>query len=95
MIDACISVGTKHLAELRTQMQLMLAATMRAQDALLCCSLAGRDAALLRAVSIARGYGVMTIAMTVASSKLAEAVMLPLARMTAKCWARLRSALGT
>jgi DNA-binding MurR/RpiR family transcriptional regulator len=60
------------------QMQMMLAATMDRQDTLLCCSLTGRNAELIRVAGIARQYGAATIALTTADTPLTEAVGLPL-----------------
>jgi DNA-binding MurR/RpiR family transcriptional regulator len=60
------------------QMQMMLAATMDRQDTLLCCSLTGRNAELIRVAGIAQQYGASTIALTTAETKLTEAVGLAL-----------------
>ena len=61
------------------QMQMMLAATVRRGDVVLCCSLTGRNGELLKAAAIAAEYGAATIALTTSGSPLAEAVGLPLA----------------
>ncbi len=55
-------------------MQMMLAATVTRHDTVLCCSLTGRNAELLRAVGIAREYGAVTLALTAEASALAAAV---------------------
>lgn len=60
------------------QMQMMLAATLSGTDIVLCCSLTGRNAELLKAVRIAAQYGATTIALTTRNSPLANAVDLPL-----------------
>ena len=59
-------------------MQMMLAATVTRHDTVLCCSLTGRNAELLRAASIAREYGAVTLALTAEASALAAAVDLAL-----------------
>jgi DNA-binding MurR/RpiR family transcriptional regulator len=56
------------------QMQMMLAATMDRTDTLLCCSLTGRNAELIKVTGIAAQYGAMTIALTTAGTPLADAV---------------------
>ena len=61
------------------QMQMMLAATVKRDDVVLCCSLTGRNGELLKAAAIAAEYGASTIALTTVASPLAGAVDLPLA----------------
>ncbi len=61
------------------QMQMMLAATAKPSDVVLCCSLTGRNGELIKAAAIAAEYGASTIALTTAGSLLADAVQLPLA----------------
>lgn len=60
------------------QMQMMLAATVRRSDVVLACSLTGRNAELLRPVSIAAQYGATTLALTTDDTPLGQAVTLPL-----------------
>lgn len=60
------------------QMQMMLAATMDPADSLLCCSLTGRSAELIRVAAIAAQYGAATIALTTAGTPLTQAVRLAL-----------------
>jgi len=60
------------------QMQMMLAATMDRVDTLLCCSLTGRNAELIRVAGIAAQYGAATIALTTAGTPLTAAVGLAL-----------------
>lgn len=60
------------------QMQLMLAATMEPADTLLCCSLTGSNAELIRVAGIAGQYGATTIALTTAGTKLTDCVDLAL-----------------
>ena len=60
------------------QMQMMLAATAERVDAVLCCSLTGRNAELLKATAVAAQYGAPTIALTAPDSPLAAAVSVPL-----------------
>ncbi len=60
------------------QMMMMLAATAQRRDVVFCCSLTGRNEALLRASAIAAQYGAATIALTMRDSPLAAAVALPL-----------------
>lgn len=60
------------------QMQMMLAATTKRGDVVLCCSLTGRNAELLKAAAIAAQYGAATIALTTRETPLAAAVELPL-----------------
>ena len=60
------------------QMQMMLAATAERVDAVLCCSLTGRNAELLKAAAVAAQYGAPTIALTAPDSPLADAVSVPL-----------------
>ena len=59
-------------------MQMMMAAAVKPQDAVLCCSLTGQNADLLRACGIARDYGATTVAITAQGSPLAAAVDLAL-----------------
>ncbi len=59
-------------------LQMMLAASVKPRDVLLCCSLTGRNAELLKASGIARDYGATTLALTAQDSPLAEAVDLAL-----------------
>ncbi len=61
------------------QMQMMLAATVKRGDVVLCCSLTGRNGELLKAAAIAAEYGAGTIALTTVGSPLAGAVQLSLA----------------
>ena len=56
------------------QMQMMLAATVERGDVLICCSLSGNNAELIRAARIAADYGATTIGLTVPGSPLAGAV---------------------
>ena len=58
--------------------QMMLAATVKPRDVVLCCSLTGRNAELLKVSGIARGYGAKTLALTAQDSPLAGAVDLAL-----------------
>jgi DNA-binding MurR/RpiR family transcriptional regulator len=60
------------------QMQMMLAATVDRVDAVLCCSLTGRNAELIKVASIALEYGAATIALTTRGAPLADAVEFPL-----------------
>jgi DNA-binding MurR/RpiR family transcriptional regulator len=60
------------------QMQMMLAATVSADDVILFCSLTGRNAEFLKTAAIAAQYGAATIGLTVRDSPLAKAVGLPL-----------------
>ncbi|MBW4025731.1 MAG: MurR/RpiR family transcriptional regulator [Proteobacteria bacterium] len=60
------------------QMQMMLAATADRVDVVLCCSLTGRNAELIKAAKIAAEYGAATIALTTRGAPLADAVELPL-----------------
>ncbi len=60
------------------QMQMMLAATADRTDAVLCCSLTGRNAELIKVAGVASGYGALTIALTTRGAPLADAVDLPL-----------------
>jgi DNA-binding MurR/RpiR family transcriptional regulator len=60
------------------QMQMMLAATAEPADAVLCCSLTGRNAELIKAARVATEYGASTLALTTRDSPLAAAVALPL-----------------
>lgn len=63
------------------QMQMMLAATVERGDAVLCCSLTGRNAELVKAARIASEYGAPTIALTSVDTPLAQAVDVPLTVM--------------
>jgi DNA-binding MurR/RpiR family transcriptional regulator len=63
------------------QMQMMLAAAAKRSDAVLCCSLTGRNVELVRVAAIARQYGAATLALTTRNSPLAAAVDLPLTLM--------------
>jgi DNA-binding MurR/RpiR family transcriptional regulator len=60
------------------QMQLMMAATVDRTDAVLCCSLTGRNAELIKVAHVAIEYGASTIALTTRGAPLAAAVELPL-----------------
>jgi DNA-binding MurR/RpiR family transcriptional regulator len=60
------------------QMQMMLAATVDRMDVVLCCSLTGRNAELIKVAAIASDYGASTIALTTRGAPLAQAVELPL-----------------
>lgn len=60
------------------QMQMMLAATAGRDDVILCSSLSGTNAELIRTVRIAADYGATTIALTLPRTPLAEAVDLAL-----------------
>ena len=59
-------------------MQLMLAATVKLDDVVLCCSLTGRNPELVKAAGVAREYGAATLALTAEGSPLAGAVDLGL-----------------
>ena len=59
-------------------MQMMLAATVKQGDVVLCCSLTGRNPELVKAAGVAREYGAATMALTAEGSKLAGAVDLAL-----------------
>ena len=58
--------------------QMMLAATVKPQDAVLCCSLTGHNTELVKSATIARDYGATTLAITAQASPLADAVDLAL-----------------
>ncbi len=60
------------------QMQLMMAATVARTDAVLCCSLTGRNAELVKVAHVAAEYGASTIALTTRGAPLAAVVDLPL-----------------
>jgi DNA-binding MurR/RpiR family transcriptional regulator len=60
------------------QMQMMLSATVDRTDVVLCCSLTGRNAELVKVAAIASDYGASTMALTTRGAPLAEAVELPL-----------------
>ena len=59
-------------------MQMMLAATVKQDDVVLCCSLTGRNPELVKAASVAREYGAATMALTAEGSPLVGAVDLAL-----------------
>jgi DNA-binding MurR/RpiR family transcriptional regulator len=61
------------------QMQMMLAATVRRSDAMLFCSLTGRNAELTRAAHVAAQYNATTLALTNDSTPLSQAVTIPIA----------------
>ena len=71
-------LGVAAVASRDHLMQMMLAATVTEQDTVLCCSLTGRNAELLKAAAITREYGAATVALTADGSALAEAVDLAL-----------------
>jgi DNA-binding MurR/RpiR family transcriptional regulator len=60
------------------QMQLMLTATVTADDVIMFCSLTGRNSEFLKTATIAAQYGATTIGLTVRDTPLAKAVDLPL-----------------
>jgi len=61
------------------QMQMMLAATVGRGDVILCSSLSGTNAELMRALRIGADYGAQTIGLTVAGTPLADMVDISLA----------------
>ncbi|PTE10891.1 MurR/RpiR family transcriptional regulator [Mesorhizobium helmanticense] len=56
------------------QMQFMLATSVERTDVVICCSLTGANSELEKAVSVAREYGAITIALTPSGTPLAAAV---------------------
>ena len=71
-------LGLRVIPSADHQMQMMLAATAERVDAVVCCSLTGRNLELIKAAAVARQYGASTIALTAPGSPLAAAVGLPL-----------------
>lgn len=71
-------LGLRVIPSADHQMQMMLAATAERVDAVLCCSLTGRNRELIKAATVAREYGAATVGLTAPGTPLAAAVGLPL-----------------
>jgi DNA-binding MurR/RpiR family transcriptional regulator len=71
-------LGVHVIISVDHQMQMMLAATVDRMDVVLCCSLTGRNAELVKVARIARDYGASTMALTTRAAPLAEVVEFPL-----------------
>jgi DNA-binding MurR/RpiR family transcriptional regulator len=71
-------LGVHVIISVDHQMQMMLAATVDPMDAVLCCSLTGRNAELIKVAGIARDYGASTMALTTRAAPLADVVEFPL-----------------
>lgn len=71
-------LGVHVIISVDHQMQMMLAATVDRMDVVLCCSLTGRNAELVKVAGIAKDYGASTLALTTRGAPLADVVEFPL-----------------